>query len=166
MTPKTQSEIDRAAATKAFAESPTVDPQGFFGNSLERSIALQNAPRNATAMTNPRAIATLAAPVQGAKAGDPLNRSLDLPAVKDQPSKAAPEPADLPAWQQPLLLTKSGMNSTELVSTAHGMRAATTEFGNGKIGNSAEDFGENETARANARRINEWQKPLASNKGQ
>jgi hypothetical protein len=103
-------------------------------------------------------------PIQGARANDPFNRSLDL-TVKDTPSGKAPEPADLPAWKQPLAMTKEGMNSGELVRQGSGMIHNSLSSGDGKVGQATALPAESETAEANQRRVNEWQTPLAMTKG-
>lgn len=73
--------------------------------------------------------------------------------VLDQPSGKAPELADVPAWRQPLLVTKEGMNSGELVRQGSGMRTATVQFGNGKLGGPTDVFAAQNTAAAHARRV-------------
>jgi hypothetical protein len=71
-------------------------------------------------------------PIQGAKANDAFNRSLDLD-VLDKPTGKAPEPADVPAWQQPLCATREGMKTGELVNEGTGLSYYTTAAGDGKV---------------------------------
>jgi len=76
-------------------------------------------------------------PIQGAKAGDRFNKSLDLD-VLDQPSKSAPEPADVEPWQQPLAATKAGIHNGALVYQGSGMISNATSAGTGKVNPSQE----------------------------